>query len=456
MKSNIALVGFMGTGKSSVGRGLADRLQKKFVEMDDLIVDKAGKSIPQIFADEGAIRFRELEMAVCKDVATMTDVVISCGGGVILNKLNLDYLAQSSEILCLYATAKEIFQRVMAEGKEKRPLLAKPNPMQEIRKLLEYRKPLYERSTNLRINTTNKTLKQIEQEIIDLLEGNKDVDALLKTYPTPERCCLCKSALIEVEPLEEMVCLCCGKEKMVAERCEHHHFVCDKCTATSLIDLISSHLGEIEDTIVNVTKIAQKILEIPHLSPRGSEHYAVVSGALLKAARNALRTSDYRNEFGYISAESIIVANKRLAFLPKDMSSYYGMSGCALAIGTAVASFLDSTPLRKTERIEAQAATIMASLPMLNGATNENPTSLEPFFNQDFKALLDFQSAIAWPDEGFQQCVKREVFHALEVGARIFRDRYKVPLESETPRCPFSSSVDTCVKELCRYYPQVE
>ncbi|MBD3228548.1 MAG: AAA family ATPase, partial [Candidatus Lokiarchaeota archaeon] len=114
-KTNIALIGFMGTGKSSVGKLVAKRLDKKFIEMDDVIVELAGKSIPSIFKENGEITFREYEIKTCKNLSKKKNTVISCGGGIILNKINLDYLHRSSVIICLEATPDEIYKRTMKD-----------------------------------------------------------------------------------------------------------------------------------------------------------------------------------------------------------------------------------------------------------------------------------------------------------------------------------------------------
>ena len=105
-KNSIALIGFMATGKTSVGKKLAENLGKDytFIEMDKMIVEKAGKSIPEIFTDDGEIRFREYEIAVCKEVSNYDNVIISCGGGVVLNKINIDYLKKNCYIILLEAS----------------------------------------------------------------------------------------------------------------------------------------------------------------------------------------------------------------------------------------------------------------------------------------------------------------------------------------------------------------
>jgi shikimate kinase len=165
-KTNIALIGFMGTGKSTIGRISAKRLNKNFIEMDDVIVELAGKSIPSIFKDDGEIVFREFEIQTCKKLSENENTVISCGGGIILNKINLDYLNRSSVIICLDASPDVIYKRTMEDGKEKRPLLSNPNPMKSIKDLLEYRKPLYERATDYHIDTSSLTLEEVVDEVI--------------------------------------------------------------------------------------------------------------------------------------------------------------------------------------------------------------------------------------------------------------------------------------------------
>ncbi|MHA1276234.1 MAG: shikimate kinase [Candidatus Helarchaeota archaeon] len=167
-KSNIALIGFMGTGKTTIGKRLAVILNKEFYEMDEMIVEKARKSIPRIFSEDGEIRFRELEMQVCKDVSQQTNAVIACGGGVVLNKLNIDYLKLSSLVINLQASPEKIYERTMKDGKEKRPLLNKPDPMGEIHKLLKFRAPFYYAATEHQIDTTQLTVEEVVQKIIEI------------------------------------------------------------------------------------------------------------------------------------------------------------------------------------------------------------------------------------------------------------------------------------------------
>ena len=172
VKTNIALIGFMGTGKSSVGRTLAKRLGRKFIELDSLIEQKAGKCIPDIFRQDGEIGFRELEIKTVKDVQTEKKVVIACGGGVVLNKINIDRLKESGVIIYLTASPGGILKRTSRDNLV-RPLLNVEDPVARIKELLKYRKPFYERAADITINTTRLNVDGVVGEIINTLKGNE-------------------------------------------------------------------------------------------------------------------------------------------------------------------------------------------------------------------------------------------------------------------------------------------
>jgi len=121
MKNSIALIGFMGTGKTAVGRLLADKLGKRFVETDELVAKRAGKSISEIFEQGGEGFFRELEHDVIKDVAELENLVISCGGGAVLNKANVNRLKKNCVVILLTASPEVIQERTSNESG--RPLL---------------------------------------------------------------------------------------------------------------------------------------------------------------------------------------------------------------------------------------------------------------------------------------------------------------------------------------------
>jgi shikimate kinase len=172
MKTNIALIGFMGVGKTAVGKALAGKLSKKFIELDSLIEQKAGKTIPEIFKQDGEIAFRELEIEVTKEVAKGKNQVIACGGGVVLNKINIDRLRNESIIVYLTASPKVILKRVSGGGME-RPLLEASNQALTIQGLLTFRKPFYERAADIKIDTSKLDVESIVEQIINKLEEDE-------------------------------------------------------------------------------------------------------------------------------------------------------------------------------------------------------------------------------------------------------------------------------------------
>lgn len=165
MKSSIALIGFMGVGKTAVGKALAEKLNKKFVELDSLIEQKAGKSIPQIFQQDGEIAFRELEIEVAKEVSQGKNQVIACGGGVVLNKINIDRLKKGAVIVCLTASPEAILKRTSSGGGE-RPLLKTSDKTTAIQELLTFRKPFYERAADITIDTSSLDIDAVVDQII--------------------------------------------------------------------------------------------------------------------------------------------------------------------------------------------------------------------------------------------------------------------------------------------------
>ncbi len=175
MKTSIALVGFMGAGKTAVGRALAERLGKGFVELDSLIEGKAGKSIPEIFQQDGELTFRELEIEVCKEVSGGKNQVIASGGGVVLNRINIDRLKSEAVIVYLTASPQVIIRRTSGiEGE--RPLLNTPDRDSNVRELLEFRKPFYERAADIEVNTSRLIVDSVVGRIIRELRKNEGYD----------------------------------------------------------------------------------------------------------------------------------------------------------------------------------------------------------------------------------------------------------------------------------------
>ncbi len=171
MKTSIALIGFMGAGKTVVGKALAKKLSKKFVELDSLVEQKAGKSIIEIFQQDGEEIFRELEIEVTKEVSQGKDLVIACGGGIVLNKINIDRLRKEARIVYLTASPGVILGRV--SGDEERPLLEVANPTLTIQELLRFRKPFYERAADIKIDTSKLDIDSVTEQIIKRLKEDE-------------------------------------------------------------------------------------------------------------------------------------------------------------------------------------------------------------------------------------------------------------------------------------------
>ena len=164
---NIVLVGFMGTGKTSVGQKLAVRLQMPMIDTDDIIVEDSGMDIPDIFARYGETHFRDLESAAVRKAANLENHVISTGGGVVLRESNLDMLKRSGVVFCLTATPEEIWRRVGSETH--RPLLQDPNPLDKIEQMLLERRPFYARA-DYEIPTTGLSIKAVTDTIVEIFQ----------------------------------------------------------------------------------------------------------------------------------------------------------------------------------------------------------------------------------------------------------------------------------------------
>ncbi|MFC2034082.1 shikimate kinase [Chloroflexota bacterium] len=175
MRGNIALIGFMGTGKTAVGEVLAEKLGMKFIEQDLLIEKQAGKSISKIFQEDGEIAFREIEIEVTKKIAREKKIVIACGGGVVLNQINIDRLKENAMIIYLKASPEIILDRV-TNDKVQRPLLEVANPAQTISELIKFREPFYKRAACITINTSKSDVNSVAKKIIKRLKKHESLN----------------------------------------------------------------------------------------------------------------------------------------------------------------------------------------------------------------------------------------------------------------------------------------
>jgi shikimate kinase len=173
MKTSIALIGFMGTGKSAVGRLLADELGKTFIDLDTEIELTAGKPVAAIFREDGEAHFRELEAQAAAGNAGRKNVVIACGGGIVLNNDNIFELKQECVIVCLLATLPDILKRTAGRN---RPLLNVMDREEEIRQLLASRRPLYEKAADITIDTAGIDAPGVVKKILRALGKYESFD----------------------------------------------------------------------------------------------------------------------------------------------------------------------------------------------------------------------------------------------------------------------------------------
>jgi shikimate kinase len=161
---NIVLTGFMGAGKTAVGRELSHLLGWKIIDVDDEIVKARKMTIKEIFGKFGEPAFRDIETEMIGKVARNRNVIISTGGGAVLRQENMDLLRENGTIVCLWASPETILKRTSRDNE--RPLLQVEGPLKRIRELLEYRRPFYEKA-DIMIDTEGKTPFHIAEEILD-------------------------------------------------------------------------------------------------------------------------------------------------------------------------------------------------------------------------------------------------------------------------------------------------
>jgi shikimate kinase/3-dehydroquinate synthase len=160
---NLILTGFMGTGKTTVGREVAQRLRLPFVDMDLEIGARAGKSIPRIFAEDGEATFREMEAALCEELGRQRGLVIATGGGALVDPSSRAALMTSGTVVCLTCDVKEIVRRLDGGADSDRPLLSVADPHGEIQRLLEVRREAYS-SIPWQVDTTGLSVEEIAEQ----------------------------------------------------------------------------------------------------------------------------------------------------------------------------------------------------------------------------------------------------------------------------------------------------
>ncbi|WP_167506094.1 3-dehydroquinate synthase [Desulfosediminicola flagellatus] len=168
-KKNIVLTGFMGTGKTTVGKKIAAQLNREFIDTDDLIQERQGISISEIFRQHGEAAFRQMESDIAKELGKREGLVISTGGRLMLDPANVEALSRDGRVFCLIATPQEILSRIESDNEHKRPLLEVPNPGELVIELLKERQKGYHRFQKIVTND-----KQPDEVADDLLEIFQD------------------------------------------------------------------------------------------------------------------------------------------------------------------------------------------------------------------------------------------------------------------------------------------
>jgi shikimate kinase len=164
----VFLIGYRGTGKSSVARELAARLGYGCIDTDDEIERRVGKNIAAIFAEEGEAAFRDAEVSVVTDVTNRRRIVVALGGGAVLREENRLAISQAGAIVWLTASVETILQRIAADQStaQRRPNLTKAGGPAEVETLLANRTPIYRRCATLVVDTNGKTPAQVADEIV--------------------------------------------------------------------------------------------------------------------------------------------------------------------------------------------------------------------------------------------------------------------------------------------------
>ena len=170
-RPNIILTGFMGTGKTTVGRTVARQLRRPFVDLDDLIVERAGKSIPDIFAQDGEEAFRALEAAVCQEMRTPAGLVVATGGGAVVDPANREALTDGGKVICLQAEPAVIVSRLA--GGNGRPLLGGADRPARISDLMAQRAGAYDVLPH-HIDTSRLTVAAAAERVMAIAAGLPD------------------------------------------------------------------------------------------------------------------------------------------------------------------------------------------------------------------------------------------------------------------------------------------
>lgn len=165
---NIAVYGFMGVGKTTIGELLAENLGYDFIDMDAEIEKREGTTIREIFRVKGEPKFRQLESKLVKELSQRDGLVIACGGGAVADPDNAETLRKTSRMVYLTASIEEVINRTISDNN--RPLLEVQNPVAVASELLEQRKPVYTKYAEIKVDTTNMTPDEVVEIVLEALK----------------------------------------------------------------------------------------------------------------------------------------------------------------------------------------------------------------------------------------------------------------------------------------------
>ena len=168
-KPNLYLVGMMGTGKSTIGKVLADQLSMNFLDSDESIEESYGQSISEIFTQKGEDFFRNLEQKFITSGHHDHNLIVSCGGGLCIRPGMMELLKSKGKVICLWASPETLLQRT--ETDQTRPLLQVTDPLLQLQKLISQRESRYREGDHI-INTDELTVNEVVQSITKALQGD--------------------------------------------------------------------------------------------------------------------------------------------------------------------------------------------------------------------------------------------------------------------------------------------
>lgn len=166
MSKNIVLIGFMGVGKSTVSKHLGQEFNRDVFSTDQWIQEQEKRSIEQIFKESGESYFREVEKRAVNEASRQKELIIDCGGGVVLDSQNIKSLKENGIIFYLSACAQMLYKNI--KDSSIRPLLQVEDPLGAIEKMLSMRDPLYRKEADIILDTNNQTCDQIAREVADV------------------------------------------------------------------------------------------------------------------------------------------------------------------------------------------------------------------------------------------------------------------------------------------------